>query len=128
MPSPVLPTSSSGDPQVNAAACDIAFDHAGLDHWMPAWFLHMSGGNKLRDLYDSLFGPDDDTAECAYSCAGQRPGKSAQVSGLPRDVMPASESVTKQFETKEHLQCFGPNGLSVVKAWLSSSQQVWSLP
>ena len=68
------------------------------------------------------------TAECAYSCAGQRPGKSAQVSGLPRDVMPASESVTKQFETKEHLQCFGPNGLSVVKAWLSSSQQVWSLP
>lgn len=88
----------------------------------------MSGGNKLQDLYDSLFGPDDETAECAYSCAGQRPGKSAQISGLPRDVAPASESVTKQFKTKEHLQCFGPNGLSVVKAWLSSSQQVWSLP
>ncbi len=88
----------------------------------------MSGGNKLQDLYDSLFGPDDETAECAYSCAGQRPGKSAQISGLPRDVAPASESVTKQFDTKEHLQCFGPNGLSVVKAWLSSSQQVWSLP
>ena len=99
-----------------------------LHHWMPAWFLHMSGGNKLQDLYDSLFGPDDDIAECAYSCADRRPGKSAKVSSLPRDVMPASESVTKQLETKEHLQCVGPDGLSVVKAWLPSSQQVWSLP
>ncbi len=103
-----------------------------LDHWIPgcqpAWFLHMSGGNKLQELYDSLFGPDDDTSECAYSCAGQRPGNSAQVAGLPWDVMPASESVTKQLETKEHLQCVKPNGLSLVKAWLSSSQQMWSLP
>ena len=105
-----------------------SLDHAGLDHWMPAWFLYMSGGNKLQDLYDSLFGPDDNTAECAYSCVGQRPVNSALVSGLPRDVMPANASVTKQLETNEHLQCVRPAGLSVVKAYLSSSQQVWSQP
>ncbi|KAL0042700.1 hypothetical protein WJX79_008153 [Trebouxia sp. C0005] len=83
----------------------------------------MSGGNKLQDLYDSLFGPDDDAAECAYSCAGQRSDNCAQITGLPRDVMPASELVTKQPETKENLQCVGPDGLSLFKAWLSSSQQ-----
>ncbi|DBA90576.1 TPA: hypothetical protein ACH3X1_003813 [Trebouxia sp. C0004] len=83
----------------------------------------MSHGNKLQDLYDSLFGPDDDTAECAYNCAGQRPGNSAQVTGLPRHVMPANESVTKQIGKKEYLQCVGPDGMSLVKAWLSCSQQ-----
>ncbi|KAL0049799.1 hypothetical protein WJX82_010203 [Trebouxia sp. C0006] len=37
--------------------------------------------------------------------------------------MPANASVTKQLETNEHLQCVRPAGLSVVKAYLSSSQQ-----